>query len=198
MISEHSDEALARLVVSGDAAAFAHIYERHKQAVYARLTRILGPVPEREDVLQLVFLRLFRALPAFRGESSLAGFLYRIMSNAAMDHLRGKMRRPPEYPDDELEELAATIPDPERHSHARHQLKTLFGLLDKLSPNRRVAFVLVAIEGISPEDAAEQLGISEAALKQRVFLARTQLAELFARQEGASQRVSPSMAWRPS
>src|SRR5690349_9284115 len=71
-----------------DPEAFAEIYRAHAAAVYRRLTRILGPIPEREDLAQDVFLALHRALPRFRGDAALGTLITRIAINIAYEHLR--------------------------------------------------------------------------------------------------------------
>jgi RNA polymerase sigma factor (sigma-70 family) len=87
-----SDSELTAAAVAGEPGAFAELYELHADRVFAQLTRLIGPVPDREDVVQQVFLALHRALPRFRGDSSLATFLGRITINIAYDHLRRRMR----------------------------------------------------------------------------------------------------------
>jgi RNA polymerase sigma-70 factor, ECF subfamily len=191
-LPEVSDEELAALAASRNHWAFHQLYQRYKQPVFARLTKVIGVVPDREDVLQDIFWQLHRALPSFQNKSKLSTFLYRIASNVTCDHLRKRWRQPVFFDDDALDELAATLPDPARWSCAREQLRIMFAMLDKLKPSRRIAFVLVAVEGLSFAEAADQLGISQAAVRQRVTLARNQLEELCRREERSEART----AWR--
>src|SRR6201999_140825 len=79
---------------AGDREAFATMYRTPAAAVYRRLSRILGPVPERDDLTQDVFLALHRALPPFRGEARLTTLIHRIAINKACEHLRRNARRP--------------------------------------------------------------------------------------------------------
>ena len=73
---EAGDELdLVDAFLAGSSRAFTAIYERHAQRVYALLTRVLGPVDGREDVLQEVFIELSKALPSFRRESRLSTFI---------------------------------------------------------------------------------------------------------------------------
>src|SRR5262249_47798692 len=147
------------------------IYHQLADAVYARLTRLLGPVPEREDVLQQVFIQLHRALPTYRGDAALATFVHRIAVNAAHDHLRARRRRPA-VPDDGLDQLVADPPSPAVRAQCREELAKLFDQLAQLSPDKRIAIVLVGVEGLSLRDAAELVSASPDAVKQRVLAAR--------------------------
>src|SRR5205085_1624285 len=92
--SAPDDEALLVCHRAGDPEAFAAIYRAHVVAVYRRLTRILGPIEEREDLTQDVFLALHRALPRFRGDCALGTLIHRIVVNRAYEHLRRQARRP--------------------------------------------------------------------------------------------------------
>ncbi len=192
MSSAVEDEKLVRLAVSGDVSAFEQLYDRHKARVFARLTKLIGPVPDCEDLLQQVFWQLHRALPRFRGASSLTTFLYRIASNVTYDYLRKRSKRRISDDDDALAELACTLPNPEEWSHARHQLDVLFTAMTRLKPHRRMAFVLVVIEGLSIEDASVQLGTRPSVIKQRVAHARADLLAFVERERRSEVR----MTWR--
>jgi RNA polymerase sigma-70 factor (ECF subfamily) len=174
----------ARLVAAaekGDRGAFDRLYRRHLDAVYARLTRVIGPVSERDDLVQQIFLDVYRALGRFRGDASFSTFLHRIVLNVAYEHLerrrRGNGRGAPLPLDDrQLETLMAPGASPEQRARQREELRRLLALLDRLSPKRRAAFVLVAVECLSLDEAASLLGANAAAIKQRVIEARRELA----------------------
>jgi RNA polymerase sigma-70 factor, ECF subfamily len=173
------DARLVAAAAAGDRRAFADLYRRHLDPVYARLTRVMGPVPEREDLLQQIFLDVYRALPRFRGDASFSTFLHRIVLNVAFEHLarrrRGAARNESADPR-QLEALIAPGASPEQRARRREELSRLFALLDRLSPKRRAAFVLVAVEGLPLEEAAALLDANPAAVKQRVLEARRELA----------------------
>ena len=174
------DATLARAAGAGDRRAFADLYRRHLDSVFARLTRLVGPSPERDDLVQQIFLDLHRALPRFRGEAALTTFLYRITLNVACEHLerrqRGRARNEP-LDDRQLEGLIAPGASPEQRVRQREELRWLFECLAGLSPKRRAAFVLVAVEGLPLEDAAALLNANVPAVKQRVLEARRELAK---------------------
>jgi RNA polymerase sigma-70 factor (ECF subfamily) len=139
------DGELVAAAVTGDAGAFTELYELHADRVFAQLTRLIGPVPDREDAMQQVFLALHRALPRFRGDSSLTTFLGRITINIAYDRLRRRVRLDGD-------------PNPEDRVRRREELRHIFELLEDLTPNKRIAFVLVVVEGLSLVEAAELVG----------------------------------------
>jgi RNA polymerase sigma-70 factor (ECF subfamily) len=183
-----TDDDLAIAAATGDAAAFGELYARYAQRVFARITRLIGPGPDREDVLQQVFLELHRSLPRFRAESTVSTFLYRITINVAFNHLRRRRRRPAEYDAAELDELVDGAPTPEERARRREELGQIFALLEHIKPAKRIAFVLVAVEGLSLDEAAELVGAHPEAVKQRVLHARR---ELVAMMDRADRRALP-------
>jgi RNA polymerase sigma-70 factor (ECF subfamily) len=174
---------LAEAAAAGDPDAFALLYERYVALVHARLTRLIGPGPDREDVLQQVFLELHRALPRFRGDANLSTFLYRITVNVAYDHLRRRRRRAAELDVDAVDALIDGDASPEDRARRREELHMVFTMLERLKPDKRIAFVLVAVEGMSLADAAVLVGARPDAVKQRVLHARRELIELIERAE---------------
>jgi RNA polymerase sigma-70 factor, ECF subfamily len=173
------DARLTAAAAAGDRRAFDQLYRRHLDSVYGRLTRLIGPAPERDDLVQQIFLDVYRALGRFRGDASFSTFLHRIVLNVAYEHLerrrRGRARSEPLDPR-QLETLIAPGASPEQRARQREDLRRLFALLDRLSPKRRAAFVLVAVEGLPLEEAASLLAAKPPAVKQRVLEARRELA----------------------
>ena len=172
----------ARLVeaaAGGDRRAFADLYRRHLDSVYARLTRVIGPAPDREDLVQQIFLDVYRALRRFRGEARFSTFLHRIVLNVAAEYLerrRRAMGRTEPADARQLDALIAPDASPEQRARRREELRRLFAQLERLSPKRRTAFVLVAVECLPLEEAASLLDANPAAVKQRVLEARRELA----------------------
>ena len=155
---------------AGDRDAFAQLYHQHVDRVYARLTRLVGPVPERDDLLQQTFLQVHRGLPGFRGDAGVATFIHRIAVNVALDHLRARRRRPLDLDDAAVTAMAAAAPDPASRAASRQDLARVFALLGELTPEQRVAFVLIAIEGLTAREAGELLGAARtcASIRSRV------------------------------
>jgi RNA polymerase sigma-70 factor (ECF subfamily) len=187
---ETDDAALIAAARLGDGAAFARLFRRHADAVRTRITRLVGPVAERDDLVQKVFIALHRGLSAYRSEAKLSTYLHRIAVNTAYDHLRGRFRSAEnESPPDEgalVEQLGPALED---QVGARGDLARLLSLLDQLSPKKRIAFVLVAVEGCSLAEAAALIGAREGAVKQRALQARR---ELLARLAAGTRRARPA------
>jgi RNA polymerase sigma-70 factor (ECF subfamily) len=181
--ADRDAELVARLR-SGDRGAFAQLYEQHVDAVYARITRLVGPVAEREDLVQETFLGVFRALPTFRGEAALATLLYRITINVACEHLRRRARRPT-VPLDEaaLERLVAPDASPEASARRRQEVARVLRCLDRIKPKKRVALLLRVVEGLAIEEIAALVDATPDAVAKRVQHAMKELVVLMARAE---------------
>ena len=186
-----NDEALALAAGRGDGAAFRALYLRHRPCVLAYVTRLFGAGPDCEDVIQDVFLQLYRALPTFRGDARLSTFLRRITMNVAFDHLRKRCRlQRLDYGSDALDALVDAGQDPEQRSSARQQLQSLLHHLGGIALDQRRALMLVAVAGLSVNDAAAQMGANAGWVKLRVLRARRELTTMTARRR-ASRRPRP-------
>jgi len=173
---EPDDAALVAAARAGDGAAFSRLFRRHADAVRTRLTRLVGPVAERVGLVQNVFIALHRALPVYRSEANVSTYLHRIAVNAAYDHLRARRRRGDGARPSNVDQLVdVASPALEDQVAARADLARLLALLDQLTPKKRIAFVLVAVEGCSLAEAAALIGAAEDTVKQRVLHARREL-----------------------
>lgn len=175
-LSRERDDLVERCL-RGDAAAFRTVVERHGRAVQGTLVRILGPRRDLEDLVQQVFLELARSLPRFRGDASLGTFVVAIAANVARRTLERGPR--PSYALD-TEALSAGD-DPEARADARQLLVRMFLLLDRLTPAKRVAFVLHAVEGRDIREVATMVGANEPTVRARVTAARRELESLLGR-----------------
>jgi RNA polymerase sigma-70 factor (ECF subfamily) len=179
-IASSTDEhALVRAAVAGDRGAFETIYVDHAAAMFALLTRLVGPDREREDLLQEVFVRLHATLPRFRGACSLRTFLYQLASRVAIDHLRRRRT-----PVDELDLDGEIDPGatPAEQAQRRQDLIRAVALLARLRPKQRVAFVLHDVMGMTHDEVAVIVDAHPAATRMRVAAARRALAR-FAEEE---------------
>jgi RNA polymerase sigma-70 factor (ECF subfamily) len=190
-VIELDDSALVARFLDGDRAAYTALYQRYADRVFARLTRLIGPGADREDLLQQVFLALFRALPGFRGEATVSTFIYRITVNVACDHLRRRGRRRVDYAPEALDELIDGSPSPEERARLRAELRDILVLLERVKPAKRIAFVLVAVEGLSLDEAAALVDARPEAVKQRVLHARRELLAMMERAERRARRGAP-------
>jgi len=188
---EGADNDDLRLVESlrlGVAAAYEELLTRFQQPVYALALRLLDDPSESADVVQEVFLKVFRNVGSFRGQSSLKTWIYRITVNEAHNARRWffRHRRREVELDSEQEELRNwkdIIPDgcssPFDVAFEREQHLMLEAALEKISPVFREAVVLRDITDLSYEDISEVLGVSLGTVKSRILRGREALrAEL--------------------
>jgi RNA polymerase sigma-70 factor (ECF subfamily) len=153
--------------------------------VFRRLTHLIGPDPEREDLMQEVFVDLFRQLDSYRGAASLRTYLFRIVSNKACDHLRQRRRRAvvdapglSAFESDDARAPGSGAPSPEdRVGHAQ-ELALIEQALDQLKPKKRIAFVLRVVDNLSLREIAEQTGATVFTVAQRLRHADRELRRL--------------------
>lgn len=175
------DATLIRWATGGDRRAFELLYRRHVDFVWSRLTRLIGPDPEREDLTQQLFLEVFRHLSRYRGEASFRTYLGRVAVNIACDHLGRRRRRPQAISADILETLIAPEASPEARVEQRQRLQLTWSVLDGIKPKKRVAFILRAVEGMSLEEVSGLVGASVATVAKRVKHAENEIVRLLAR-----------------
>ncbi len=169
-----TDLALARRAAEGDRAAQRELFHTQKNAVHHTLFRILGSNRELEDLLQDAFLEIFRALPSFRGDSTLSRWCQTIATRTA--YLSIGRRKPPAV-DLELVEDEVTDRDPDAHrvAHAREAARRLYAAMERLDPKHRIAFALAVIDDLSLSEVAQLTESSIVAVKTRVWRARREL-----------------------
>ncbi len=168
------DVALAQRAATGDRSAQRELFQRVKLSVHHTLFRILGANRDIEDLLQDSFLEIFRALPSFRGDSSLARWCQTIATRQA--YLAISKRKPPAVDLELVEEaLADHDPDAARVAHARQAARRLYAALERLDPKHRIAFALAVIDGLSLTEVADMTDSSVVAVKTRVWRARREL-----------------------
>jgi RNA polymerase sigma-70 factor, ECF subfamily len=174
--NEELDRSLIDRAQKGDRRAFDDLFRHHADEVHRRLTRLVGPDPEREDLVQEVFIAVFRNIGRFRGESTFSTWLYKVVVNAAYGHLRRRKRRPMDLElAIESERLIEPGASPESKAEQREQLIRAFTYLDRLKPKKRVAFVLRVVEGLSVQEIAPIVDATPAAVSQRVRHAQLEL-----------------------
>lgn len=177
-----SIEALKR----GDRAEFARLVDAYSIHIYRLALRMLSNPQDAEDVLQETFLKAMRALPNFEGRSSLSTWLYRIAVNEALMLVRKRkpevsLAPPTEDEDDEDDGAEMQIVDwghlPETELLSGESKRHIDQAVESLPQRLRVVFLLRDVEGLSIEDTAATLGISQAAVKTRLLRARLQLRD---------------------
>ena len=170
-----SSAALVKRATDGDRRAFDELYRAHVDSTYRLLTRLIGAGPDRDDLLQQVFLEAFRSLSRFRGESQFGTWLHRIAVNLSYHHMRKQRRtRFEEVPMD----LPATGASPERAIHRDQELHRALGFLSALKPEKRIAYVLRVVEGMSLDEIAVLVGANAPAVGQRIKHAQRELSAM--------------------
>jgi RNA polymerase sigma-70 factor (ECF subfamily) len=160
---------------------FTKLYRRHRRRVHAWLTRSLGAVSDREDVMQEVFIQLFRALPTFRGAATIESYLFAITFYVSMDHLRKRGRQLPLSDGASIDEQQDLTPTPEELLRGKQQLEKLQSMVQILEEKLRTPFKLVILEGRSKAVVAERLGLHPLQVKRRVTKARRKLFKMLRR-----------------
>ncbi len=181
---EDDDSSLIERIRRGDRRAFDLLFRRHADDVHRRMTRLVGPDPDREDLVQEVFVAAFRGIGRFRGEAAFSTWLYRVVVNVAYGHLRKRRRIPIDLEtaiDAEL--LMAGEVSPETAASQREELVRALVFLDRLKPKKRIAFVLRVVEGLSLEEIGVIVKARPAAVGQRVRHAKRELDEMLAREK---------------
>jgi RNA polymerase sigma-70 factor (ECF subfamily) len=174
-----SDDALVELVLNGDEAAFAEIFDRYKRHVTRTVGRFFSERPEVEEHVQQAFVKAYTSLSRYRGgeDSSFAAWITRITVNVCYDEFRRRQRRGQslftEMSSDEVD-YVETIIDGRERTAEQHLAATEMAdrVLSNLDPMDRVAMTLVYSEDNSLANVAKILDISVSNLKSRLFRAR--------------------------
>jgi RNA polymerase sigma-70 factor (ECF subfamily) len=175
------DQELVRRALGGDRGGYDQLYRRNVDLVWRRLTRLLGPDPEREDLAQQVFLEVFGRLDRFRGEARFSTFVCRVAVNMAIDHLERRRRRPQPLGPLDFDLPADAEASPEQQAEQRQRMALVWAGLERIKPKKRVAFVLRVIEGLSLEEVAELVDASVPTVAQRVRHAHQELQRMMAK-----------------
>ncbi len=178
-MAEDTDKELVKRVQRGDQAAFDLLYARYQSKILNLISRYVRDSEEVRDVAQEAFIKAYRALPRFRGESAFYTWLYRIAINTAKNHLVARSRRPPsadvDIEDADYRDDADNLRDSENPESAlsRDQLKAAIdqALID-LPDDLRSALTLREFDGLSYEQIAEILDCPVGTVRSRIFRAR--------------------------
>lgn len=175
-----TERELAGLARQGDQDAFAQLVEKNQNRIYTLCTRMTGNPEDGADQAQEAFLRAWRSLPSFQGDSSFSTWLYRLARNLCIDFLRQKKRRSAAFSVVSLDggegEAPGDIPDrrptPESEAERRELRLEVGEALSKLSDEHRQILVLRELEGLSYAEIADALGLEAGTVKSRIARAR--------------------------
>ena len=183
LVSE-DDREVVRRVQAGDTEAFEPLVEKYKRKVFRLAYQVLRDQEEALDVAQEAFVKAFRALPAFKGDSAFYTWLFRITMNVALDRKRQRATRAKalgaeDVPPEEWERTAmSTDPDPEDVATGVETRERIRKGLDSLSEHHRTIVILSDIEGLQYREIAEVLGIPMGTVMSRLHHARKRLREV--------------------
>lgn len=167
------DRELVAQCIAGDRTAQRRLFDREKRRVHATLFRVLGSNQHIDDLLQEVFLAVFRGLSTYRGEAALSTWIDRCAVRAAFAYVRSKRTR--HHLELVPEDVSGDVPSPERRALAREAASHLYEALEALEPKQRLAFSLFAIDDRSLGEVASLMEATVMATKARVWRARRYL-----------------------
>jgi len=168
---DEDERALVEACRKGEDWALEALYHRYKRRVFGVVTRIAGPA-EAEEVAQEVFVRIFRGIAKFRGDSQLSTWIYRLSVNAALTYVSRRPR------DRGGEERLATLAAPSRPMRDPKLTARIERALHQLPTGYRTVLVLHDIEGLSHEECAAIMGCRVGTSKSQLHKARGKMREL--------------------
>jgi RNA polymerase sigma-70 factor (ECF subfamily) len=170
---------LIKLAHNGDDNAFKEIIRKYENRVAATVIGILGPTPEAEDVGQETFIRFYRSLEKFRGDSSIGTYLTRIAINLSLNELKRRKRQRGLF-SSKVEDQIENIPDSYPEKEQREIKAIVQQGIQKLEPNFRVVIVLRLINGYSTQETADILDLSIGTVLSRLARAQMKLRKILA------------------
>jgi len=181
-----TDAELVERVQRGDKRAFELLVAKYQRRVERLLSRLIRDPSEIEDVAQEAFIKAYRALPQFRGDSAFYTWLYRIAVNTAKNYLVSQGRRPKPFADTQTDEdgesfdaadVVEDINTPDAVLHSRQVAEVVNAAIESLPLDLRTAITLREIEGLSYEEIAQAMDCPIGTVRSRIFRAREAVAE---------------------
>ena len=178
-----SESLLIERCKQGDNEAFSLLIDKYQQKVYNTAFRMMGNYHDASDCTQEVFLRIFRSLASFRGESSFSTWVYHITVNVCKDELRSRSKHHDESIDEMIysekgerkKEIADDMPDPAEIYENTEISERLQELLNELEPNYRVILWMREHDDLSYQEISDILNLSIGTVKSRISRARLAL-----------------------
>ena len=179
------DQELVERAQKGDKRAFELLVMKYQRKLARLLSRMVRDPAEIEDITQESFIKAYRALPQFRGESAFYTWLYRIAVNTAKNYLVARGRRAPtttEFSSEEAEgfedaELLRDIATPDAELQTKQIANAVNKAVEALPEELRTAITLREIEGLSYEEIAQMMDCPIGTVRSRIFRAREAIAE---------------------
>ena len=179
-----SDQMLVERVQRGDRAAFDVLVRKYQYKIIKLISRYVHDSSEALDVAQEAFIKAYRAIPGFRGESAFYTWLYRIAINTAKNFLVAEGRRPLDHgvdiQDPEQYDMQARLKDMDTPEHlllTQEIQRTVENAINELPEDLRTAIMLREIEGLSYEEIAQAMSCPVGTVRSRIFRARDAIDE---------------------
>ena len=174
-IRELDDDALVERAQDGDRRAFSDLVRRHQRVVYRSCYRVLGNREDAKDASQEAFIRAYRKLNTFRGDSAFKTWMLRIAMNVSLNE---RSRRELPRADVDLAEAVPGLETPEAELTKSEAAAQIHEALRLVQSDHRAAVVLRDLEGLTYRETAESLGVAEGTAKSWVHRGRARLKEL--------------------
>jgi len=168
-------------LAAGDETAFRELVEAYKRKFYGLAFEYTRNHADAEDVSQVAFIKVFRSISTFKKGSSLNSWLYRIVVNTAIDHIRKRAFFPADYAEFDGGEAAPAGQDPARRAEAILLRVKIDAALDAVSERERAAFLLRHDHGLSMQEIAEVLEVSAGSVKSYLFRSARKLQKELSR-----------------
>ena len=187
-----NESDLIRRAKDGDSSAFEDLVLTHQTKVYNLALRMTGNPEDALDLSQETFIRVYKALPLFKGQSTFSTWIYSIASNICLDFLRKQKKKKAvsisfsdlSKEDDSAFELPDSRFDPEREYEKAELRDAIAAGLDTLSPEHREILILREINGLSYREICDALDLEEGTVKSRISRARLQLCNFLGNNSG--------------
>jgi RNA polymerase sigma-70 factor (ECF subfamily) len=181
------DHASVRLALAGDERGFAELYQRYERRAWRVARNLVPSDDDAQDLVQDAFMRVFKSLERFDFSHAFSTWLYRIVTNLAIDHLR--KRRPtfsttgPEEDEADPELIDESAPDPSEQILRGETVEEVRACLDALAPHFQSALVLRELEGLPCNEIAEIVGATHVTVRWRLHRGRKLFQEEWERRE---------------
>ena len=181
------ENEIIRSVLRGNVNDFEKLVTAYEKNVYNIALRMVGDPDDAADMTQETFIKAYRALSSFRGDSKFSSWLYRIASNVCLDFLRSRSRHPQVSLNSSDEDDRTTFELPDMSRNPEEQLMKKLSMeavrrgLEQLPEQQRQILVLRELGGLSYAELARILGLEEGTVKSRIFRARKRLCAILLR-----------------
>jgi len=183
---EPDDRKLVEDARRGNATAFRELVIRHQRRAYAVALGMVHDPDDARDICQEAFLKVHKSLATFEGDAQFFTWLYRIVVNLAIDHLRKRRGQKVEFDDTQANDdpdEGGIAPhrtgfDPARALSDKELRNKIVAALDKLSPAHRAVLVMREVEGLSYQEMAETMNCSIGTIMSRLFHARKKMQQM--------------------